>query len=172
MPFFISLIFRGAELINRQSYFQLDSRGRFYPIVNYFEPTGSDLAKSLLMFNHGVPWSENVERALAIHTANCAGEDKISLDDRVLWTYVWMDEILKASKNTDLIVLVNLNNIAATDIKKNIKNINCKLIYCSEDNFEKINKISEIATLTPYVIHGFKNDTNNVLYETIKNIIK
>jgi len=81
-------------------------------------------------------------------------------------------EILKASKNTDLIVLVNLNNIAATDIKKNIKNINCKLIYCSEDNFEKINKISEIATLTPYVIHGFKNDTNNVLYETIKNIIK
>jgi DNA-directed RNA polymerase len=79
--------------------FQLDSRGRFYPIVNYFEPTGSDLAKSLLMFNHGVPWSENVERALAIHTANCAGEDKISLDDRVLWTYVWMDEILKASKD-------------------------------------------------------------------------
>jgi DNA-directed RNA polymerase len=79
--------------------FQLDSRGRFYPIVNYFEPTGSDLAKSLLMFNHGVAWSDNVERALAIHTANCAGEDKISLDDRVLWTYVWMDEILKASED-------------------------------------------------------------------------
>ncbi len=79
--------------------FQLDSRGRFYPIVNYFEPTGSDLAKSLLMFNHGVSWSEEVERALAIHTANCAGEDKMSMDDRVLWTYVWMPEILEASRD-------------------------------------------------------------------------
>jgi DNA-directed RNA polymerase len=79
--------------------FQLDSRGRFYPIVNYFEPTGSDLAKSLLMFNHGVSWSAEVERALAIHTANCAGEDKMSMDDRVLWTYVWMPEILEASKD-------------------------------------------------------------------------
>ncbi len=79
--------------------FQLDSRGRFYPIVNYFEPTGSDLAKGLLMFNHGVYWTEDVERALAIHTANCAGEDKISMDDRVLWTYVWMPEILEASED-------------------------------------------------------------------------
>lgn len=77
--------------------FQLDSRGRFYPIVNYFEPTGSDLAKSLLMFNHGVSWSEKVERSLAIHTANCAGEDKLSMEDRVLWTYVWMPEILKCA---------------------------------------------------------------------------
>jgi len=91
-----------ARLMSQKAFyydFQLDSRGRFYPIVNYFEPTGSDLAKGLLMFNHGVPWSEQVERSLAIHTANCAGEDKISMDDRVLWTYVWMDEILEASKD-------------------------------------------------------------------------
>ena len=38
-------------------------------------------------------------------------------------------------------------------------------------DFEKINKINKIASITPYVIHGFKNETNNVLYEAIKKII-
>ncbi len=79
--------------------FQLDSRGRMYPVVNYFEPTGSDLAKSLLMFKNGVPLSDNVLYNLAIHTANCMGEDKLAMDDRVLFVWVHMDEILKAAED-------------------------------------------------------------------------
>ena len=39
-------------------------------------------------------------------------------------------------------------------------------------NFEKENKVNAIATLAPYVIQGFKGETNNVLYEAIKEIIK
>ena len=79
--------------------------------------------------------------------------------------------ILEASKNTDLIILVNLYNISDPEIIKNIKNINCKFIYCSEENFEKINKVNKIATVTPHVVQGFKYDTNNILYEAIKKII-
>ena len=54
------------------------------------------------------------------------------------------DVIIEASKNTDLIVLVNLYNISDPEIIKNIKNIDCNFIYCSEENFEKINKVNEI----------------------------
>ena len=81
------------------------------------------------------------------------------------------DVIIEVSKNTDLIVLVNLYNISDPEIIKNIKNINCKFIYCSEENFEKINKVNKIATVTPHVVQGFKSDTNNILYETIKKLI-
>lgn len=77
--------------------FQLDSRGRFYPIVNYFEPTGSDLAKGLLLFGKGAPVSDTVLDSLAIHTANCMGEDKLSMEDRILFVWVYMDEILEAA---------------------------------------------------------------------------
>ncbi|MFK5969822.1 MAG: hypothetical protein QM487_06840 [Candidatus Marithrix sp.] len=79
--------------------FQLDSRGRFYPVVNFFEPTGSDLAKGLLTFNKGAPVTDKVIYSLAIHTANCMGEDKLSMDDRYLYVLGYMEEILEASKD-------------------------------------------------------------------------
>ena len=79
--------------------FQLDSRGRLYPVVNYFEPTGSDVAKGLLLFGNGAPVSDNVLYNLAIHTANCMGEDKLTMDDRVLYVWVHMDEILEAAED-------------------------------------------------------------------------
>jgi DNA-directed RNA polymerase len=79
--------------------FQLDSRGRMYPIVNYFEPSGSDLAKGLLTFKNGVPVSDNVLYNLAVHTANCMGEDKLAMEDRVLFVWVHMDEILEAAED-------------------------------------------------------------------------
>ena len=79
--------------------FQLDSRGRMYPVVNYFEPTGSDLAKSLLTFKNGAPVTDNVLYNLAVHTANCMGEDKLAMEDRVLFVWVHMDEILEAAED-------------------------------------------------------------------------
>jgi len=89
-----------ARIMNDKSFhydFQLDSRGRFYPVVNYFEPTGSDCAKGLLMFNNGVGVSDKVLDSLAIHTANCLGEDKLSMEDRILYVWVHMDDILEAA---------------------------------------------------------------------------
>ncbi len=82
------------------------------------------------------------------------------------------EEISDASKNTDLIILVNLVNILDENIMSDIKSLNCNLLYCSENNFEKENKVHEVATLTPLVIQGFKKETNNVLYEAIKTITK
>ena len=81
-------------------------------------------------------------------------------------------KILEASKDTDLIILVNLINIFDENIMNNIKKLNCNLLYCSEHNFERTNKVNAIATLTTHVIQGFKSETNNVLYEAIKEIIK
>ena len=77
-------------------------------------------------------------------------------------------EISKLKNHSDLIILVNLNNLILNDIIKALDNLNIPIIFCSEESFEKINKI---ASITPYVIHGFKNETNNVLYEAIKKII-
>jgi hypothetical protein len=80
-------------------------------------------------------------------------------------------EISKLKNHSDLIILVNLNNLILNDIIKALDNLNIPIIFCSEESFEKINKINKIASITPYVIHGFKNETNNVLYEAIKKII-
>ena len=79
-------------------------------------------------------------------------------------------KILEASKDTDLIILVNLINIFDENILNTIKKLNCNLLYCSEYNFERTNKVNAIATLTTHVIQGFKSETNNVLYEAIKEI--
>lgn len=96
--------------------FQLDSRGRFYPVVNYFEPTGSDLAKGLLLFSNGAPFSDKVIYNLAIHTANCMGEDKLSMDDRYLYVFGHMDEILEASED-----LVNSEWLKQFEVEKKTK---------------------------------------------------
>jgi len=74
----------------------LDSRGRVYSIMRGVDPQGSDAEKSLLQFKNGVKWSDTVARNLAIHTSNCAGNDKATFDDRELWTYTNMDNILEA----------------------------------------------------------------------------
>lgn len=73
--------------------FQLDSRGRFYPMQQWLEPTGSDLSKALLQFSNHQEWSESIEAHLAYHVANCAGMDKLSKQDRVNWVYDNYEEI-------------------------------------------------------------------------------
>ncbi len=62
--------------------YNYDSRGRVYSLVNYLQPQGSDVAKSLLLFSNPKPVSTY---DLMIHIANCAGEDKGSYDDRIDW---------------------------------------------------------------------------------------
>ena len=66
---------------------QLDFRGREYPVPYYLQPQGPEWAASLLLFKNGTPINDKVaERWLAIHVANCWGNDKDSYDDRVKWT--------------------------------------------------------------------------------------
>lgn len=62
----------------------LDWRGRVYavPMLN---PQGSDMTKGLLTFANKEPIGTEGGYWLAVHGANCAGVDKVSLDDRVQW---------------------------------------------------------------------------------------
>lgn len=65
---------------------QLDFRGREYPVPYYLQPQGPEWASALLLFKNGTPINDKVAaRWLAIHVANCWGEDKCSYDDRVAW---------------------------------------------------------------------------------------
>lgn len=65
--------------------YNLDWRGRTYPIPVFLQPQGSDLARGLLQFGRGKKLGKTGARWLAIHGANVYGIDKVSLDDRVKW---------------------------------------------------------------------------------------
>lgn len=65
----------------------LDYRGRCYPIPTALSPQGDDLTKALLSFANPEPCrKDNDWKWLAIHGANLAGHDKITLEERVKWT--------------------------------------------------------------------------------------
>mgnify|MGYP000078827415 FL=1 len=64
---------------------QNDFRGRKYVVSSFLTPQGPDYAKSLLLFSEGVPLTSRGMYWLAVHGANCFGNDKISFDDRTDW---------------------------------------------------------------------------------------
>lgn len=64
-----------------------DFRHRIYPVpVRGPHPQGDDLAKSLIHFAEGKALGETGEFWLCVHAANCAGKDKLTLEERVQWT--------------------------------------------------------------------------------------
>jgi len=68
---------------------QLDFRGRKYPVESFLSPQNADYSKALLEFSQSATM-DNAEDAkwLAIHGANVFGVDKVSLEDRELWAYM------------------------------------------------------------------------------------
>lgn len=78
--------------------YQLDFRGRIYA-VPHLNPQGSDYQKSLLRFANGKPLGSEGWKWLAIHGANVAGEDKVSLEDRVNWVLDNEDEIIAIARD-------------------------------------------------------------------------
>lgn len=65
--------------------YQMDFRGRVYPIPVLLQPQGSDLAKGLLRFAEGKKVDENSIKWLQIHGANVYGYDKESYRKRIEW---------------------------------------------------------------------------------------
>lgn len=63
---------------------QFDFRGRVYSVTT-LSPQGSDTTKGLLRFAEGKPLGENGATWLAYQGANLAGNDKVSLEERVQW---------------------------------------------------------------------------------------
>ena len=80
--------------------------------------------------------------------------------------------LLTSSKKADLIIIMNNHFTSINETTKIIKNIDLPIIYCSINNLELEDKKNKIVSLVPYVIHGFKKETNNVLIQTITKILK
>lgn len=65
----------------------LDFRGRIYPVANFLQPQGNDLARGLLTFAYGYAITEENGGSgwLAIQLATSWGNDKVSFEDRIEW---------------------------------------------------------------------------------------
>jgi DNA-directed RNA polymerase, mitochondrial len=72
----------------------LDFRGRLYANTAFLNPQGEDSARGLLEFSRGKPLGASGYAWLKVHIANCFGEDKISLEERVEWTDEHQDDIM------------------------------------------------------------------------------
>lgn len=80
--------------------YNLDFRGRIYPISNYLSPQGGDLSRALLTFADAKPVGSEGGTWLAIHGANCLGESpegtkmsKLSLVEREQWVIDHTEQI-------------------------------------------------------------------------------
>ena len=64
---------------------QVDFRGRIYPVQALLNPQGEDIAKALLTFSEKKSLGEDGLFWLKVHGANCYGIDKVSFKERIQW---------------------------------------------------------------------------------------
>jgi DNA-directed RNA polymerase len=62
--------------------YNLDFRGRAYPVPPHLSNVGSDLCRGMLTFSEEKPLGKRGLYWLKVHLANFAGKDKMSFDDR------------------------------------------------------------------------------------------
>ena len=74
----------------------LCGRGRIYSLSPILNPQGADIAKALLVLKDKVPLHRE---QFFIHTANCAGQDKIKYQDRVQWTHEHLDALIAIGRD-------------------------------------------------------------------------
>ncbi|KAB2833953.1 MAG: T3/T7 RNA polymerase, partial [Caedimonadaceae bacterium] len=77
----------------------LDFRGRAYPVPPNLSHIGSDMCRALLRFNEAKPLGDNGLRWLKIHLSNLFGHNKVSFNDRVVWTESHMADIVDSARN-------------------------------------------------------------------------
>lgn len=77
----------------------IDYRGRCYPIPAALSPQGDDIGKSLLLFAEGTPIKEDDWKWMAIHGANIAGHDKVPFVERQQWVVDHTEDIVKAAED-------------------------------------------------------------------------
>jgi len=89
-----------SKMANRSNalYFpyNMDFRGRVYPLSPAVSHTGEDTARGLLGFAQPKPLGERGLFWLKVHLANQLGHDKVSLDDRAAWVDEHMDEVVRS----------------------------------------------------------------------------
>lgn len=77
----------------------MDWRGRMYPVQAYINPQANDAGKALIEFKNGVALGERGLYWLMVHMANCYGVDKVSFDDRVKWVKDHHEQIIDSAEN-------------------------------------------------------------------------
>ena len=78
----------------------VDYRGRCYPIPTALSPQGDDIQKALLLFAKGTPLASNEDtKWLKIHGANLSGNDKISFKERIAWVESHETDIVNSAKD-------------------------------------------------------------------------
>lgn len=76
----------------------IDYRGRCYPIPTAISPQGDDIQKALLLFAEPTPIAAGDDtKWLAIHGANLAGQDKLTFPERIQWIETNQDNILASA---------------------------------------------------------------------------
>ena len=88
-----------ADLYDKKAPFYfvhgIDFRGRIYPQSSALNPQGPDYERSLTRFHVARPLGTQAAADwFLIHGANCWGEDKVSLEDRVQWAHDHREEII------------------------------------------------------------------------------
>ena len=78
----------------------VDYRGRCYPIPTALSPQGDDIQKALLLFANGTPLASDDDlKWLKIHGANLSGNDKISFKERIAWVEAHETDIVNSAKD-------------------------------------------------------------------------
>ncbi|CAM9586380.1 unnamed protein product, partial [Hapterophycus canaliculatus] len=73
--------------------YNMDFRGRTYPIPPNLNILGSDFSRGVLVFDEAKPLGERGLYWLKVHLANLFGEDKVSFDDRVAFVEQHLDQV-------------------------------------------------------------------------------
>jgi len=81
--------------------YQVDFRGRVYPVQALLQPQGDDLSKSLLCFSKKLPLENSGLFWLKVHGANCYGVDKVSFDERIKWVDKNVEQIVRVAKRDE-----------------------------------------------------------------------
>ncbi|NQY31854.1 MAG: hypothetical protein HRT56_01620 [Coraliomargarita sp.] len=75
-----------------------DFRGRIYYRAD-LAPDKGDRAKGLLLFADAAPLGPHGAEALSIHLSACAGDDKISMEERKRWAYDRSNDIVAIARD-------------------------------------------------------------------------
>ena len=79
--------------------YQLDYRGRVYPITDFFNPQSKGYVKAMLEFADGEYLTDVGLYWLKVHIANTYGIDKAPFDERVKWVEENRSSILEAAED-------------------------------------------------------------------------
>lgn len=76
--------------------YNMDFRGRAYPVPPHLSNVGSDLCRGMLKFAKAKPLGKRGLYWLQVHLANLAGKDKMTFDDRAQYTIDNMEHVRAA----------------------------------------------------------------------------